>query len=326
MKKNLGKLIAVGACWGLLLLMLVNSRPVDVYVREVKGDSFAVMAPLHGDDEQLRLQIEEWRKGREYPAIDARIDRIWKAIPGLNGRVIDVEASLEAMRKLDIASPDQLVYREVPPAITLEKLGAYPLYRGNEQKPMIGFMINVAWGNEHLDAILNTLDHYKIKTTFFLDGSWVKRFPEEAKKIAARGHEIGNHAYSHPDMRTLSAERIRQEIGKTQAMIKQTLGVTPHLFAPPSGYYRDEVVKIAHNEFKMKTILWTADTVDWSKPPLNQMLARVGGKMGNGVLVLMHPTPVTEAGLESMIKQAMQKGLTPTTVSEVISEKRAVTP
>jgi len=283
--------------------------------------------PVQLNEDAWRLQIQEWKKEKDQPPINARIDKVWKSIvPGYYGREVDVDASLQAMKDAEEINPQKLVFREVPPEISMEKLGVYPIYRGNEQKPAISFMVNVAWGNEHLDRILNTLDHYQIKTTFFLDGSWVKKYPELAKKIAERGHEIGNHAYSHPDMSKLSAERIRQEIGKTQAVIKQATGITPRLFAPPSGAFQDSVVKIAKQEFHMQTILWTADTVDWRKPSLEQMLSRVGGKLGNGVLVLMHPTQVSAEGLESMIKMAKQKGLTPTTVSEVIAENRLPTP
>ncbi|WP_134686248.1 polysaccharide deacetylase family protein [Brevibacillus migulae] len=328
MKKNLGKLAVISACWGALLFAVVNSQPIDLYISKVKERMFAEKSqPVHRNEDAWRLQIEEWKREKDEQPINARIDRVWKSIvPGYNGLEVDVEASLQAMRDAEQITPQKLVYKEVPPEISKEKLGIYPIYRGNEQKPAISFMVNVAWGNEHLDRILNTLDHYHIKTTFFLDGSWVKKYPDLAKKIADRGHEIGNHAYSHPDMSKLSPERIRQEIGKTQAVIKEATGITPHLFAPPSGAFQDSVVKIAKQEFHMQTILWSADTVDWQKPSLEQMLSRVGGKLGNGVLVLMHPTQVSAQGLESLIKKAQQKGLTPTTVSEVIAETRLRTP
>lgn len=327
MKKSLGKLVLIGACWGTLLFVVVNSRPIDQYVSNLLQKRNEVARPVSKEEDTVRLQIEEWRRTRERPPVNARIDTVWKSVvPGYNGLQVDVEASIRNMAEYAEISPEKLVYREVSPAVTMEKLGIYPIYRGNEQKPAVSFMVNVAWGNEHLDRILNTLDQYQVKTTFFLDGSWVKKYPDLAKKIAARGHEIGNHAYSHPDMSKLSPERIRQEIGKTQAIIKQTIGATPRLFAPPSGAFQESVVKIAKQEFNMNTILWTADTVDWRKPPVDQMVARVGGKLENGVLVLMHPTQPSAQGLEQMLKIAKQKGLRPTTVSEVIAETRLRTP
>jgi probable sporulation protein (polysaccharide deacetylase family) len=321
MKRRTGNryLFAVGTA--VILTLLLNSRPVEHYIDVIKYGAVKVDRPVH-EDEALRMQIEQWRQGREQAPVDARVDRLWKAIPGYNGLVVDVEASLDRLRKSKQPSPQQLVYREVPPAVNLEQLGPHPIYKGNPQKPAISFMINVAWGNEYLDTMLDTLDRYQVKTTFFLDGSWVKRFPDLAKKIADRGHEIGNHAYSHPDMGKLGDTRIRQEIGRTQKVIEETLGVKPKLFAPPSGAFNQTVVNIARNEFGMKTILWTVDTIDWQKPSVQTLIRRIQTKMDNGVLVLMHPTKPSSEALGQLIQLAQQKGLKPTTVSELISSKR----
>jgi peptidoglycan/xylan/chitin deacetylase (PgdA/CDA1 family) len=72
----------------------------------------------------------------------------------------------------------------------------------------------------------------------------------------------------------------------------------------------------------MKTILWTADTVDWKKPTPSQVIARISKLMDNGVLVLMHPTAASEGSLDQLLTIAKQKGLVPTTVSQVISSSR----
>lgn len=325
MKTNAGKLIALLAGLAVLLLFVVNSQPVHHYISVLKSEVLKVDRPIDADEE-LRQQIESWRTKVEAAPIDARLDRVWKAVPGYNGRTVDIEASIARMKSSGKVTPEQLVYKQVAPNVSLQQLGAHPIYRGNPQKPAVSFMINVAWGNEHLDSILDTLDHYGVKTTFFLDGSWVRRFPELAKKIAERGHEIGNHAYSHPNMSKISQAMMRQELGKTQEIIKKTIGITPSLFAPPSGDFSQTVVNIAHSEFEMKTILWTADTVDWNHPPVAEMVKRIDAKLGNGVLVLMHPTPETKQGLPQLIQLAKAKGLTPTTVSEVISSQRLDVP
>jgi probable sporulation protein (polysaccharide deacetylase family) len=321
MKKRSGSPYAFVIGSAALLSLVVHSQPVDHYMSVVKKNAVVAITPVD-EDESLRTQIEQWKLEREEPPVDARLDRIWKAIPGYNGRVIDVDASLARLRREKNPSPEMLIYREVPPAVGLDQLRGHPIYRGNPKKPAISFMVNVAWGNEYLDKILDTLDKHQVKTTFFLDGSWVKRYPDLARKIAARGHEIGNHAYSHPDMGKLGPERIRQEIGRTQRVIEMAVGVKPTLFAPPSGAFNQQVVTIAQNEFQMRTILWTADTVDWQRPSVQTLINRVEAKMGNGVLVLMHPTAPTAEALDLLIRLAQKKGLTPTTVSEVISSSR----
>lgn len=305
---------------GLIVGVLIfYSSPVNQYISVIKATTAKVSTQ---EDGSLRGKIEEWKKTKDEPPIDAYVDRIWKAIPGYNGREVDVEASLAYMKEHNVNTAESLVYKEIPPNVSLEQLGAYPIYRGNPKKPAVCFMINVAWGNEYLDKILATLDAYHVKTTFFLDGFWVKRFPELARKIKEHGHEIANHAYSHPDMARLGPERIRQEIGKTQAIIEQTTGVRPTLFAPPSGSFSQSVVQIAANEFKMKTILWTADTVDWQNPSVSTLIRRIEPKLDRGVLVLMHPTAPSSQGLEQLIQMAQKRGMKVTTVSEVISSNR----
>ncbi|WP_126426474.1 polysaccharide deacetylase family protein [Brevibacillus marinus] len=320
MKLNAVKFITFSVVWGILLVMLVQTRPVAQYVSVIKEREVGGMPSADADD--LRRQVEEWKKQYDQPPIDAKLDRIWKAIPGYNGRQVDVEASIRRILESGLITPQQLVYKEIPPAVSLDDLGAQPIYRGNPQKPAVSFMVNVAWGNEYLPSILDTLDKYQVKTTFFLDGSWVTKYPDLAKQIYDRGHEIGNHAFSHPDMSRIGEERIREEIGRTQAVIEKVLDSKPLLFAPPSGAYTQRVVEIAQREFGMKTILWTADTVDWRKPAVPEMVQRVNRQLGNGVLVLMHPTEAAAKGLEAMLKAAIAKGLLPTTVSDVLSSQR----
>lgn len=326
MKKKPYAMLLVTGFWALVLVQLLSSAPVEHYVQTVKHQATKVDRPLSRDDE-LRSMIEGWRSSVEKKPINASYDKAWKAaVPGYNGRTIDTEASIIQMKMTGKTTQDQLIFKEVEPDVSLDEVGVYPIYRGNPEKPAISFMINVAWGNEYLDSILKTLEANHIKTTFFLDGSWVRRYPDFAKKIASYGHEIGNHAYSHPDMKHLNDYQIRQEIGKTQQIIEKTLGVKPTLFAPPSGSFSPQVVKIAKQDFQMKTILWSADTIDWQKPSPDVVIRRIDSKLGKGVTVLMHPTAATAQSLPALIKIAKQKGLTPTTVSEVIASKRMDTP
>jgi probable sporulation protein (polysaccharide deacetylase family) len=186
---------------------------------------------------------------------------------------------------------------------------------------MISFIINVAWGEEYLLSLLKTLKGNHVHATFCLEGRWVKNNPELARMIKEQGHEIGNHSYSHPDMKLLSAVKIREEIRKTNAVIKATTGETPVWFAPPSGSYRDEVVKIASEE-KMGTILWSVDTIDWRKPSPEELINRVTTRVHNGAMILMHPTEPTAKAMDQLIKEMKRKDLQIDTVTELFKEER----
>ncbi|MCM3782909.1 polysaccharide deacetylase family protein [Neobacillus mesonae] len=283
-------------------------------------DAFDMYVDAVPEDE-LKKQIEE--KAAEYKVepIDAKVDRVWKAIPGYNGIEVDVEATYQQARSNPKAVSIPLVFKQIPPKVTLDDLGAQPIYRGNPEKKMASFMINVAWGNEYIVPMLDILDEYKIKATFFLDGSWLKKNGEIAKEIQKRGHELENHAYSHPNMSQLSSDRALLEITKTKSLLKEVLGVENRWFAPPSGDYDQETVKLAAQQ-GLKTVLWTIDTVDWKKPSPESVVAKITKGVEPGSLILMHPTASSAGALRGMIEGITQKGIKLGTVSETLSSKR----
>ncbi len=301
-----------------LILMLGNfSNPFDV---TVAATTTTAQTKAKKNDE-LYKQIEEFSSEHKIAPTDAIIDRVWKAIPGYNGLDVNKKASYKKMEKSGKFEANKIVFEEIPPNVHLEDLAAEPIYRGNPQKPMVALLINVAWGNEYIPTILNTLEKSNVKATFFYDGSWVKKNPELAKTIYKAGHEIGNHAYSHPDLQKRSKGETIQEISKTNDVIEETIGVRPKWFAPPSGSFNQVTVQVA-DELNMKTILWTVDTVDWRKPATDVMVKRIITNVDKGSMVLMHPTKPVAEGLGAMIAGIKEKGFQLGTVSDLMSEKR----
>ncbi len=311
----------------IVFFLFIKTTPeVYEYVQSVKygalTEAITVQAPLLNEaEERLLKQIEATAEKQKIAPIDAKIDRVWRAIPGLNGREIDIEKTFEYARINPDAAEISYQYKEIEPELQLEQLGAHPVYRGNPQKKMAAFMINVAWGNEYLDGMLATLKKHNVKATFFLDGSWLKKYPDAAKKIQTEGHELSNHAYSHPDMKHLSKAEQRKQIVKTEQLLKSTLQVENKWFAPPSGSYNQTTVQIAREE-GLGTVLWTIDTIDWRNPPAEQIVAKIGNKLEPGSLILMHPTKSSSQALEGMIKTIQKQGYKLGTVSETLSSER----
>lgn len=299
---------------------IMNNSLVDQYLAKLKGDTNIVS--LNRDS--LYDEIVSKAKEYEVSPSDAKIDPIWKAIPGYNGLKINIEASYKRMKKDGKFNEERLVFEQVKPKIHLKDLSPTPIYKGHPNKPMVSFIINVAWGNEYLSPILETLKKHHVHATFFLEGRWVKNHPDLAVMIASEGHEIGNHSYSHPDMKQLSSAKVREEIQRTEEVIKATIGKSSDWFAPPSGSFRDEVVKIAHEE-KLGTILWSVDTIDWRNPSPEELIRRVMGKIHNGAIILMHPTKSTSQSLDELIKQIKNKDLEIDTISNLLSEERIMT-
>ncbi len=89
-------------------------------------------------------------------------------------------------------------------------------------------------------------------------------------------------------MSKLSREQNTAEITKTEQLLKEA-GVTNKLFAPPSGDFNQTTVEVAH-ELKLRTILWTLDTIDWKKPEPASIVRKVTTRVEPGSLILMHPT------------------------------------
>lgn len=252
--------------------------------------------------DELYLEIEQKAATGEYKEApqNAYIDRVYKKTPGRNGRDINVEKSYQRMKKAGVFQEELLIFDQIRPEIDLIDLESAPIYRGHPEKQMVSFMINVSWGSEHIPAILNTLQEHQVKANFFIEGKWARENPELVQMIVEKGHLVGNHAYNHPDMARLNNQEIETQIKQTNEILTAITGETPTYFTPPSGSFKDEVVKIASEE-GMETILWTVDTIDWKKPSVSVMINRVNDNVHPGAIILMHPTPVIAEGLDELI-------------------------
>jgi len=192
---------------------------------------------------------------------------------------------------------------------------ATPYYQGDGNEKTISLAINVDWGEEYIPDMLKVLDKYDVKATFFLTGRWAEKNPLLAMEIAAAGHEIGNHAYSHASPNALSYEQNKEEIEKTAAAIDKACGVQTDLYAPPSGERKDHVLKAAEDE-GYQTILWSVDTVDWKRPDPSVIIKRVTSKAHPGAIVLAHPTNPTLEALPVILETLQKEGYTWVCVSD----------
>lgn len=301
-----------------VLIWSILELPIFQSPFESKEESKPVFATLE-TELWLKEYIEMEAQRLNIPPVDARLDPVWKAIPGYNGLEIDVETTYQLAKKKD--GPIPWVYREVPPRIQLDDLGAQPVYKGNPHKKMVSFAINVAWGEQYVPSMLETLRRENVSATFFLDGTWLSKNLDLAHQMKDAGHEISNHGYSHKNMSELSRSDAVEEIVKTERLLESELGVDNKLFAPPSGDYNEETVKIAH-ELQLRTVLWTLDTVDWKKPAPSTIIQRIVPRLEAGAIILMHPTEPTAQALPTLIREIKERGYKIGTVSELLSSKR----
>lgn len=298
---------------------LVENPFSDLYMNKLKSEAVEVT----GKTDPLYMEIMQKAAEFERPAEDAKIDKVWKKMPGYNGLKVDIEASYKKMMEKGIFDEKKIVYKQIEPQVHLEDLQASPIYRGHPDKPMVSLTINVAWGNEYLSSILATLKKHRVYATFFIEGRWAKQNTDLVKMIYEGGHEIGNHSYSHPDMRKLGSVETRKQLADTNEILQATIGKNPEWFAPPSGSYNDQTVNIAH-EMKMGTIMWSIDTIDWQKPSPSVIINRVTKQLHNGAIILMHPTESSANALEKLITDIKSRGYMIGTVSDLMDEKRII--
>jgi peptidoglycan-N-acetylglucosamine deacetylase len=136
--------------------------------------------------------------------------------------------------------------------------------------------------------ILNILDQYQAKGTFFLIGANVKQHADVARRMVASGHEIGNHTYSHQFYdATWPQEVIGADLDKGQKAIEQASGVRPGLFRPPYGWRSPWMISAARRR-GYRVVMWSLDSRDWQKQTADQVVAHVVKSLRPGTIILFH--------------------------------------
>jgi peptidoglycan/xylan/chitin deacetylase (PgdA/CDA1 family) len=183
-----------------------------------------------------------------------------------------------------------------------------PVYRAPAGQDLVGLMINVDWGQEILPEMLEVLKQENITATFFISGRFARQESRIVRDIAAAGHQIANHGYSHPHVDKLTLEENQEEIRQTKEALAQA-GVTETLYyAPPYGEKKAHVVQAAEN-LGYTAVFWSLDTLDWQEPAVETLVERIVPQAGDGDLILAHPKTCTVQALPLLAAGIREKGL-----------------
>lgn len=143
------------------------------------------------------------------------------------------------------------------------------------------------------NRLLDTLAQYNAKATFFTIGSSVDASPSTVARTLNEGHAVGNHTYNHPDLTTLGADEVRNELSQgNQAIANATGGHTPTMLRPPYGATNHTVNNIAA-EFGMANIIWSVDTRDWQDRDSALVCNRAVTNAYDGAVILLHDLHAT---------------------------------
>jgi len=133
---------------------------------------------------------------------------------------------------------------------------------------------NPAWTPRLLDILAS----FDVRATFFMVGSHAQDEPALVRRIAAAGHLIGNHSWSHPNLALTGASRIEQELARTSQTLEEMTGAPIRYFRPPFGARRPAALRAAR-ALGMVPVLWNAMTSDWSEPSTDKIVARLTSKI-----------------------------------------------
>lgn len=168
--------------------------------------------------------------------------------------------------------------------------------------------------------ILKTLGEHSIRCTFFLTGRFAQRNPELVKAIVAGGHDLGNHTFSHPDLRKLNDDAIREELRRAEEVISGIAGIsTRPWFRPPFGSRDGRVLSVAAEE-GYQCVYWTLDSWDSYKKGITaeELRERVLGRIRPGGVVLFHiGSRATADALPDILDELDRRGLRCVPVSQL---------
>lgn len=193
-----------------------------------------------------------------------------------------------------------------------------PVYSVATEENKVALTFDASWGAEKTTAIMDILEEYGFKGTFFLTGIWIDEYPELVKEINERGHLIGNHSDNHKHLSELDAAGIDSEIDVTASKIEALTGYKPTYFRAPFGEYDNKLIN-ALDARGVQCIQWSADSLDWKGISAAEITENVVSKLDKGTIVLCHNNSehITEA-LPLILLAIKNKGMSAVRLDELV--------
>lgn len=166
-------------------------------------------------------------------------------------------------------------------------------------KKVLYLTFDAGYENGYTEKILDVLKKHDAPAAFFLVGNYIQTSPELVKRMAAEGHLVGNHTYTHPDMSEISTkDAFADELAQLETAYQEVTGQElPHYYRPPQGKYSEANLKMA-KELGYKTIFWSLAYVDWyesDQPTKEEAFDKLVPRVHPGAIVLLHSTSKTNA-------------------------------
>ncbi|MBR6407705.1 MAG: polysaccharide deacetylase family protein [Clostridia bacterium] len=193
-----------------------------------------------------------------------------------------------------------------------------PIYNVDCPDKRISVSFDAAWGNEDTQKLIDILEQFDVKATFFVVGQWVDKYPESVQALHDAGHEIMNHSDTHPHMPQLSRQQMLEEINACNRKISAITGEAPSLLRAPYGEYSNALIEVL-DSIGMKCIQWDVDSLDWKELPASEISDRVLSRVKPGSIVLFHNAAIhTPEALPTILESLQSDGYEIVPVSRLI--------
>jgi peptidoglycan/xylan/chitin deacetylase (PgdA/CDA1 family) len=211
--------------------------------------------------------------------------------------------------------------RQVTNASTFQPFGDY-VARLDTVDRVVALTFDDGPDPQHTPPILDALDAQGVKATFFMMGRNVERHPEVAREVLRRGHEIGNHSYSHPRLVLMSPRRVREEIERTDRLLTN-LGVRGPIHFRPPHMSKLIVLPYVLGQMDKLTVLADVDPEEWRRRPAEVMIPEVLRQVRPGSIISMHDTfgEETLSMVERVVAALVEDGYRFETVSELLRRR-----
>ena len=184
-----------------------------------------------------------------------------------------------------------------PPANPLPKEGMARLVYGGDSQlegKQIALTFDSGWEYDQTRQLLQVLEDYQVRATFFLRAGWVEDHPDLALEIAGKGHQIESHSLAHGHMGSMTREQMEADIAAANEIYPRVLGIAPAMFRPPYGEFNDLLLTVLKEQGYQYAVMWTVDSHDWAETMNGNQVTeqyvidRVLARASDNGAVLMH--------------------------------------